>query len=252
MMLNAVIVDDEIAGIKSIELIAMKYCPEVRILGSAQSANDGVNLILQTNPDIVFLDVEMPMGSGFDLLEAIPDRSFEVIFITAYNNYAIKAFKYSAIDYLLKPISIEEFIDAVAKVRKSKSNSIDTRSKYISLFENLNTLLPNKLIITHSTGFNHVDLDKILYLEMDRESTIVHELDGHKSVSIRPLREYEDILFDRNFFRLSQTLLINLVHIANVNKTTKSITLLGGISMPVVAEKLPLLVANVERLWNVK
>jgi len=250
-MLNAVIVDDEIAAIKSIELIAKNYCHELKILGAAQSAADGVNLILKTNPDLVFLDVEMPMGSGFDLLEAIPDRSFQVIFTTAYNHYAIKAFKYSAIDYLLKPISIEELIAAVGKVQCNKNNSIDTRSKYLSLFENLNNLLPSKLIITHSGGFDHVDLEKILYLEKDGNSTIVHELGGRSTVSVKPMKEYEDILFDRNFFKLSPTILINLVHVANINKSTKNIALTGRVLMTVASEKLPMLVSNLERLWNV-
>jgi two-component system LytT family response regulator len=250
-MLTAVIVDDEIAAIKSIELIANKYCNEVNVIGSAQTAGEGVNLILKTNPDLVFLDVEMPMGSGFDLLEAIPDRKFEVIFITAYNHYAVKAFKYSAVDYLLKPISIEEFIDAVGKVQMIKSNSIDTRSKYLSLFENLNNLLPNKLIITHEKGFDHVDLDKLLYLEKDGGSTIVYEVGGGTTISVRSFKEYEDILFDRNFFKLNPTIMVNLLHVAHVNKSTKSITLSGGVTIPVVADKLSMLVSSVERLWNV-
>ena len=251
-MLNAVIVDDEVAAIKSIELIAKKYCTDVQILGSAQSAADGVSLILRTNPDVVFLDVEMPLGTGFDLLEAIPDRRFEVIFTTAYNHYAVKAFKYSAVDYLLKPISIDELVAAVGKVQQIKSNTIDTRSKYLSLFENLNNLLPNKLIITHAGGFDHVDIDKILYLEKDGNATIVHELGGGSIVSVRPFKEYEDILFERNFFRLSPTTLINLVHVVSVNKSTRSIALAGGASMLVAAEKLPMLLACVERLWNDK
>lgn len=251
-MLNAVIVDDEVAAIKSIELIATKYCPEVRILGNAQSAADGVSLILRTNPDLVFLDIEMPLGSGFDLLEAIPDRTFEVIFTTAYNHYAVKAFKYSAVDYLLKPISIDEFIEGVDKVSKIKSNTIDTRTKYLSLFENLNSILPNKLIITHATGFHHVDLDKILYFVKEENTTIVHELNGGNTISVRPLKEYEDILFDRNFFKLTPTILINLIHVAHVNKSTRSVTFTGGTSMSVTSEKLQQLVASVDRLWNVK
>jgi len=250
-MLTAVIVDDEIAAIKSIELIANKYCTEVSIIGYAQTAAEGINLILKTNPDLVFLDVEMPMGSGFDLLEAIPDRKFEVIFTTAYSHYAVKAFKYSAIYYLLKPISIEEFIDAVGKVLVIRCSSIDTRSKYLSLFENLNNLLPNKLIITHERGFDHVDLDKLLYLEKVGNLTMVYEVGGGITTSIRPFKEYEDILFDRNFFKLNPTMMVNLLHVAHVNKSTKSITLSGGVTITVVADKLSMLVSSVERLWNV-
>jgi len=251
-MLTAVIVDDEVAAIKSIELIAKKFCPEINILGSAQTANEGVNLILKTNPEVVFLDVEMPMGSGFDLLEAIPSRAFEVIFITAYDHYAVKAFKYSALDYLLKPVSIEEFINAIAKIKQIKSNSIDSRSKYLTLFENLNNILPNKLIVTHEKGYYHVDIDSILYFEKDGSFTVVYEVGGTITVSIRPFKEYEEILFDRNFFKLSSSILINLMHVSQVNKSTKIITLSDDISIPVTAEKLPLLLESVERLWNDK
>lgn len=251
-MLTAVIVDDEVAAIKSIELIAKKYCPEINILGSAQTANEGVNLILKTAPEVVFLDVEMPMGSGFELLEAIPNRAFEVIFITAYNHYAVKAFKYSAVDYLLKPVSIEEFINAIDKVKHIKKNFIDSRSKYLALFENLNNILPNKLIITHEAGFTHVDIDRLLYFEKNGSATIVHEVGDLTTISVRPFKEYEEILFDRNFFKLSPSILINLMHVSQVNKYDKIIILSGNISIPVTAEKLPLLLESVERLWNDK
>ncbi len=249
-MLTAVIVDDEIAAIKSIELIAKNYCTEITIVGSAQTAQEGVNLILKTDPDLVFLDVEMPKGSGFDLLEAIPERKFEVVFTTAYNHYAIKAFKYSAVDYLMKPISIDEFIEAVGKVQRIKSNSIDTRSKYLALFENLNNSLPNKLIITNAKGFDHVDIDKLLYIEKAGTSTIICEVGGGTTTSLRLFSEYEDVLFDRNFFKLNSTTMVNLLHVTNVNKSTKIITLSGGITIPVAADKLPMLVSSVERIWN--
>jgi len=117
-MINIVIVDDEIDAVKSIELIVNEYCSNAKVVGTANSAIEGKNVILEKKPDLVFLDIEMPRGSGFDLLEMLPERNFEVIFITAYNNFAIKAFKYSAIDYILKPIDIEEFTDSINKAEK--------------------------------------------------------------------------------------------------------------------------------------
>lgn len=117
-MIRVVIVDDEQDAINSIELIINEYCSNAEVVGTASSAVEGRDIILNQQPDLVFLDIEMPRGNGFDLLEMLPERNFEIVFITAYNNFAIKAFKYSAIDYILKPIDIEEFIEAVDKAEK--------------------------------------------------------------------------------------------------------------------------------------
>ena len=122
-MLKVVIVDDEQDAVKFIQGIIAEYCPNLEVVATANSAREGVSIISQTHPDLVLLDVQMPHGSGFDLLSAIPDKKFDIIFITAYNHYAIQAIKFSAVDYILKPINISEFIEAVNKVEQKRPSS---------------------------------------------------------------------------------------------------------------------------------
>ncbi len=249
-MLRAVVVDDEVAAIKSIELIAQRFCPEIQMVGSAMSFETGLELILKVNPDLVFLDVQMPRGTGFDLLEAVPDRKFDIIFVTAYHHYAVKAFKYSAVDYLLKPIVIEDLIDAVRKVKKTREDRVSDKTKYLALFENLNTVLPSKLIIPHSLGFEHVDLNKILFLEQSGNGATVHTVDGVQWMSTKELKEFEEILTERSFFKISQTVLVNLMHVAKVNKSAKSLSFSDGRIIAVAPKRLPILLEQIEKLWN--
>ncbi|MCK5765249.1 MAG: response regulator, partial [Bacteroidales bacterium] len=120
-ILRTVIVDDEQDAVNFIESIAKEYCPNIKIIGKAYSAIEGVEVITKEKPDLVFLDVEMPHGSGFDLLAGFPEKDFDVIFITAFNHYAIRAIKFSAVDYILKPININEFIEAVKRVEEARN-----------------------------------------------------------------------------------------------------------------------------------
>ena len=249
-MLRAVVVDDEVASIKSIELIAQRFCPEVEMVGSAMSFETGVELILRVNPDLVFLDVQMPRGTGFDLLEALPDRNFDIIFITAFHHYAIKAFKYSAVDYLLKPIVIDDFINAVRKVDKVRQSKVSIKSKYVALFDNLNAVLPNKVIIPHASGFEHIDLGLILFLKDSNAGTQVFTVEGVEWISTKTMTDFEDILIDRSFFKISPRLLVNLIHVAKVNKSSKSITFSNGRMLEVESARFQTLLEHVEKLWS--
>ena len=141
-MLKIVIIDDEYNAIELISSILMDNFPDAKIVGKAQSPLEGIKLINQHKPDLVFLDIEMPGANGFDVLEALPDRNFETIFITAYDKYAIKAFKYSAIDYILKPIDIEEFNNAVNKVIEKVKRKEGDIGKFDLLMENLKANRP--------------------------------------------------------------------------------------------------------------
>lgn len=133
-MLKAIIIDDELAALRTLELLLNSYCPDVHLVGKGQSVDDGIELINKHNPDLIFLDIEMPQANGFELLEKLPTLDFEVIFITAYNQFAVKAFKYSAIDYILKPIDIEELVKAVEKVTEIRKTKISPRERYKALF----------------------------------------------------------------------------------------------------------------------
>lgn len=209
-MIKTLIVDDEADAVSFISSIISEYCPKLQIIGTANSVAEGVLLIQEKNPDLVFLDVEMPHGSGFDLLARFPKKQFDVVFITAFNQYAIKAIKYSALDYILKPINISEFIEAVAKVIEKRSASFIQNMNYEELLENLKTILPTRLAIPTSEGMEYLNTKEIIRIEADRNYCWFHLSNQNKYLVCRNLKEYQDLLGDRNFFRPHNSHLINL------------------------------------------
>lgn len=210
-MLKAVIIDDEADAVNSIELIINEYCNNVIVVGKAYSASEGRDVILSKNPDIVFLDIEMPRGNGFDMLEMIPKRDFQVIFITAYNNWAIKAFKYNAIDYILKPIDIDDFIKAVERAEKNQSSdkSIDV-DRYKELLSNISTKTLNKIAISTSEGIEYIEIEKIIRFEGDGSYSKVYIIDQTYILVSKNLKEFQELLENNNFFRTHNSHLINL------------------------------------------
>jgi two-component system LytT family response regulator len=216
-MIKVVIIDDEQDAINSIELIINEYCFNAEVIGTASSATEGRSVILKQKPDLVFLDIEMPRGNGFDLLEMLPERNFEIIFITAYNNFAIKAFKYSAIDYILKPIDIDEFIEAVDKAEKRINllKNIPSKSpdKYGVLLENIKTSKPTKIMVSTSEGQIYIDITKIIRIEAEGSYSSIFIKDAKKILVSKNLKEFENMLIDNNFYRPHNSHLINLEHV---------------------------------------
>lgn len=211
--LRAVIVDDEQDAVNFIASIAKEYCPDIEIAGKAYSAIEGIEVISRERPDLVFLDVEMPHGSGFDLLAGFPEKDFDVIFITAFNHYAIKAIKFSAVDYILKPINISEFIDAVKMVEERRKEKKGQKMDFSTLFENLRSNIPSKLAIPTSSGMEYLNTKDIIRIEADRSYSWFFMADGEKYLVSRNLKEYQELLSDRNFFRTHNSHLINLEHV---------------------------------------
>ncbi len=214
-MIKVVIIDDEKDAVKSVELIIKEYCPSVQVVGKGYSASEGRKEILKHQPDLVFLDIEMPRGSGFDLLEMLPNRDFELIFITAYNHFAIKAFKYSAIDYILKPIDIDEFIDAITKVEKrimQKTNSDgDTlNQKYDTLLSNVKSPKLNKITLQTADAQVFLDVNNISHIEAEGSYSIFHTTQDGKILVSKNLKEFETLLSGNDFFRTHNSHLINL------------------------------------------
>jgi two-component system LytT family response regulator len=216
-MIRVVIIDDERNAINSIELIINEYCTNAEVVGTASSAADGRNIILSQQPDLVFLDIEMPRGNGFDLLEMLPERNFEIIFITAYNNFAIKAFKYSAIDYILKPIDIEEFIEAVDKAEKrineKKQPAPRSMSKYDVLLDNIRSSKPTKIMVPTSEGQIYIDIKEISRIEAEGSYSMLYLTNDSKILVSKNLKEFETMLGDSDFFRPHNSHLINLEHV---------------------------------------
>lgn len=212
-MLRAVIVDDEPDAVQFIESIIGEYCPNVEVAGKAHSARDGVKVITETHPDLVFLDVQMPHGSGFDLLSSFAEKTFDVIFITAFNHYAIQAIKFSAVDYILKPINISEFIEAVSKVEEKRSSHEYKNLDYHALLENIKSPRPTKLAIPTADGIEYLNTTELIRLEADRSYTWFHLTGNRKYLVSRNLKEYQELLNDMNFFRPHNSHLINLEHV---------------------------------------
>ena len=212
-ILKTVIVDDEQDAVDFIESIAKEYCPNIEIVGRAHSAIEGIEVINKEKPDLVFLDVEMPHGSGFDLLAGFPEKDFDVIFITAFNHYAIRAIKFSAVDYILKPININEFIEAVKRVQKSRKEKSPRNINFNALFENLKTAQPSKLAIPTSSGMEYLVTNDIIRIEADRSYSWFYMDGGDKFLVSRNLKEYQELLSDRSFFRTHNSHLINLEHV---------------------------------------
>jgi two-component system, LytTR family, response regulator len=211
--LKTLIVDDEQDAVNFIASIIREYCPRLDIIGTAFSAKDGVKFILEHSPDLVFLDVEMPHGSGFDLLHQFPEKTFDVIFITAFNHYAIRAIKFSAVDYILKPINISEFREAVEKVIQKRSSDQNRISSYSNLLENLQTPQPSKLAIPTSEGMEYLNTMDIIRVEADRGYSWFILTNKRKVLVSRNLKEYQELLGEQKFFRPHNSHLINLEHV---------------------------------------
>jgi two-component system LytT family response regulator len=211
--LATLIVDDEPDAVDFISSIIRDYCPRLEIVGTASSAREGVKIILERKPELVFLDVEMPHGSGFDLLAKFPQKTFDVVFITAFNHYAIKAIKFSAVDYILKPINISEFIEAVDKVLHKRLSGSSRNTNYFELLENLKSETPSKLAIPTSDGMEYLKTDDIIRIEADRSYSWFFLKDKRKILVSKNLNQYQELLSDQHFFRPHNSHLINLNHV---------------------------------------
>jgi len=247
--LRTIVVDDEQDAVNFICSIIEEYCPKLELVGKGNSAKEGSKLIIDKTPDLVFLDVEMPRGSGFDLLANFPDKSFDVIFITAFNHYAIKAIKFSAVDYILKPININEFISAVDKVLDKKSTNHNRNQNFHTLLENVRSTLPSKLAIPTSDGMEYLNTKNIIRVEADRSYSWFYLSDNRKILVSRNLKEYQELLTDRNFFRTHNSHLINLEHVKKyIRHEGGAIELIDGSQVPISRGKRDLFLLQMAKL----
>jgi two-component system, LytTR family, response regulator len=219
-MFTYVIVDDEPKSIESLSKIVETYCEEeMELLGTANNIEDAYTLIKAKKPKLVFLDIEMPFGSGFDLLERFDQVDFQVIFTTGFDQYAITAIKFSALDYLLKPINIIELKEAVKKAIKKSISSQDTMNfKY--LIDNLKAAKSgsNKIPLPSLTGLDLVQIDTIVYCEADEDYTHVFLKDGTKKVVTKSIKDFEELLTPYGFFRIHHSFLVNKTYIKKYTK----------------------------------
>jgi two-component system LytT family response regulator len=218
-MLRAVVIDD-IETIRKRHLTIIKAsCPNISIIGQADSVESGIKLITQLSPDIVFLDVEMPDGTGFDLLQKLKPFSFKVIFITGYEDFAIRAFRFSAIDYLLKPLDANHLVEAVKKAEDSMGKEVFDM-KLNNLFSNLERPKNlQKLILKTSDKIYSVNIQDVVNCESDKNYTTFNFINAPKLIVSTNLKEYEAMLSPHNFFRTHQSHLINMAYFDHFIKT---------------------------------
>jgi two-component system, LytTR family, response regulator len=219
MKLKAIIVDDEEASRDTLKNYLAKYCPDVELLGMGNSAKQGIELINTHKPDILFLDVEMPYGNAFDLLEQIEDISFETVFVTAFSNYALKALNLSAAYYILKPIEIDELILAVDKIKTQKESNAKLLHTKI-LVENIHAenKQAQKIVLPLLEGFEVIPVKDIIRCEANDNFTNFILTQNRKIMICRTLKQYENILEEYNFVRVHKSHLINVQHVTKYLK----------------------------------
>ena len=217
-----------------------EYYKEIELLGEADSAISGFELINACNPDIVFLDIEMPKGNAFDLLERFEEINFEIIFTTAYDEYAMRAIKLSAVDYLLKPIDTEELGLAIEKYRKRKNIDISNNSNIKIFAENYNikSMSEAKAVIPTLHGFEIIKLQDIIYLEADRNYTKIHMVNNTQKLVSRTLKQFEKQFCEFSFIRTHQSFIVNSNCIVKYIKgKTAQIVLSNGAVLNISREK---------------
>lgn len=212
-MLRAVIVDDEKKSRRILNALIKDYCPDVQIVGMAEDVLSGVKLIHQVKPDLVFLDIEMPNYTGFKLIDFFEDIQFDIVFTTAYEEYAIKAFKLPITGYLMKPIDIDDLQGTIARIQNKKSISIAKQTK---------PLPKGKLTLPTQDGLLYALPDEIMYIESEGRYTKVYLIDGSMIVTTKNLKELTEQFKGTLFVRIHRSFIINLTFINKYSKGVDS------------------------------
>jgi len=218
-MIRTIIIDDEDNARNNLQAILADNCPNVEVAEMQGTVADGIKAIKKHKPDLVFLDVKMQGETGFDLLKGLDEHDFELIFTTAHDEYALKAFKFSAIDYLLKPIDIDELKNAVDKV-EDKLSSRNSKARYDLMVNNLKSTNGSfeKIALPTTDGLIFVQRKNIVRCESADNYTTFYLINGEKILVSKTIKYYEELLLEYNFFRVHQSHLINLNHLKQYHK----------------------------------
>jgi two-component system, LytTR family, response regulator len=210
--IRTVLVDDDKTSLLTLQTLLVKHFPEVNIIGSAMTVKDAIALIDETKPEMVFLDVNLPDGEGFDVMEGVSYRRFQVIFVTAFDKYAVRAFEFSALHYIVKPATYDGLKTAFDRFRETREKDEDIEDRLSVLKESLKGA-QEKIIIPSSDGLNVVKLGDVMRLEADDVYTTFYLSNGQKFVASKSMNNYEKILEDLPFSRIHSKHLINLVYV---------------------------------------
>ncbi len=251
--MQAILVDDEPDGIRTLQKMLERHCTDITVIATCSNAAMAAQKIAQLSPDVVFLDIQMPGKSGLDLLTELDAKDFEVIFVTAHNEYMLQALQYSAADYLLKPVDEDRLVEAVQLVKKR----IGSGKKD----EHTNALLHNlgkagnpaemRLCLPTQKGFTILKLEDILYCEAERSYTIFHLKENKTVIVSKPLLEYDQLLQDTSFFRVHKSFLVNLHHMKEYQRGEGGVVIMSnGAEIEVSRRKKEIFLMKVKEVFK--
>ncbi len=255
--LKAIIIDDESLSRKMLDDLLQDFCSSwVEVIGKVDGAEEARDLIRKKQPDVLFLDIKMPSESGFDLLNSIEDQNFDVVFVTAYDEFALKAIKASAVDYLLKPVDVDELEKAIRKIVRKRERQQHTplgKNRWNSLIKNLSgpSSTIQQLVLPHRKGFRVVELNDIIRLEAQSNYTIIQCKNGKENLKVADsLKKFEEILPEARFFRIHKSHIINIDFLEEyVNRKGSSyVVLTNGEQLTVAVRRKSSFVLKVKEL----
>jgi two-component system LytT family response regulator len=241
-MLRAIIVDDEQMAVKSLKTLIDIYVKDIKVVAGSTAASEAIELIENYKPEIVFLDINMPEMSGFELLDKLKWRSFSLVFTTAHQEYALRALKNNAVDYILKPVDHSELQAAVAKIQKQITSNHErvSLSNYTNLLRELNDYyFKNKILVNLKSGIEAVDLNEVIFLESKSNYTQLHLINDKLILTSKTLKEFEDQLCVTNFpfMRVHKSYIINLKKVNKYLKSEEIILLENNCKVPLSRSK---------------
>jgi len=216
--MKTIIIDDEKHCVGYLQVLLQQHCPEIQIVATAANGREGLSVIRQHLPEMVFLDIEMPLMNGFLMLETLEEIPFKLIFTTAYDRYALRAFKFSAFDYLLKPVDPQELKNVVKRAQKALPIEALQLTLLKSHIHQNDSILSHKIAIPSLEGYTFLNLDDIVTCEAESNYTTIHLTNGKQILISRTLGDVEDTLEGKGFFRIHKQFLINLKHIVKYVK----------------------------------
>jgi two-component system, LytTR family, response regulator len=251
-IMTAIIIDDEANGIITLKKMLEAHCEQVNVLATFSSAVQAMNRLQELKPDVIFLDIQMPGKTGIEMLKELPEKDFEVIFVTAYNEYMLQALQYTAADYLLKPVDEDRLIEAVLRVEKKLTN--ERGSRIDTLVHNINKAgspLEMRLGLPTLKGFVVVKLEEIIYCEAERSYSIFHLVHDTKIIVSKSLADYDSLLSAAHFLRIHKSFLVNLQHVKEYQKGEGGIVIMtNGIQLEVSRRRKDLFMCKMKELFR--
>lgn len=235
--IKAILVDDELPALSSLEILLREYCPEVEVVGTSRNVENAITLIDAKRPDVVFLDIEMPEYNGFELLKMVEQIDFDVIFVSAYNEYVLKAFEVSSLDYLLKPVDINGLMNAVKKAQKSRDSKL-LQMRFRLMETSIKQGTFSKIALPVLGGYDFVELSDILYLKADGAYTEIIMKNNERKLISKKIKFFEEVLSDKpHFYRCHRSYMVNLNGIKKYIKSESMIILDFGNPVPIAQDR---------------